>query len=464
MKSTFKRLFSIMLVAMLLVTAIPFAASADTIYPIHYAVAMHDSAGTFVESKYAQNVDVYRAEDGLTQEQVLDAVKKAAKPSAATIAKTVAADLTNYTYDSTVSTMVDANGIYFCINAKEKPAVKTENMQVAAKIFVDDIDTGVTVEVTLRKTTKTVGSGEGATESSTYEALNAPDASNIQKMLPAEYQNKKITFKYSFDSGNGTVSYRGTTTATETGNVLQGGVIVPDNTQSGTTSGTSNVPQNDNTVTVIPGATVTPSNGQLSSGAVVPGNMEITVNGTNGTTTNGTTNGNTELVIPGSANPVDKVSQKQYRVKIHFYMNDNPSTCVKTVDITDTYGIGKYIDIGAAEVLAKNYFNCSNSLGITVDGYYVMVGSWAGTWVNDIERSTNVWIPDEAHRTADIDLMVMLRGSRGGVVSLKTSSASKADTSNPKTGDSIMVSVAALGFSASALAAAYYVSKKRKAI
>lgn len=43
----------------------------------------------------------------------------------------------------------------------------------------------------------------------------------------------------------------------------------------------------------------------------------------------------------------------------------------------------------------------------------------------------------------------------------KSSSSSNADSTNPKTGDSIYTAVAVMGLSVTALAAVYFINKKR---
>lgn len=154
----------------------------------------------------------------------------------------------------------------------------------------------------------------------------------------------------------------------------------------------------------------------------------------------------------------DKVSQEEYVVKLKFYTNNN-ATAVRVVDITRSYALDNVVSWAEVQQYVKDNFVSSNSLGIKIDGIYKYEGSAWANWVTSGVLAQDQTIPAVGHRGDDITMMVMLTGYSGGKVSLKNNN--NADSSNPKTGDNIFIAVTFMAVSATALTGLYFYNKKR---
>ncbi len=84
---------------------------------------------------------------------------------------------------------------------------------------------------------------------------------------------------------------------------------------------------------------------------------------------------------------------------------------------------------------------------------YMATGSWVGEFVRDdkIDRIDKI---DELKKYGYVHINLMENNA-------KAKSSSNADSSNPKTGDDIYMTVTVMGLYAAALCAVYFVSKKR---
>ena len=111
---------------------------------------------------------------------------------------------------------------------------------------------------------------------------------------------------------------------------------------------------------------------------------------------------------------------------------------------------------GDVRNLIKSYYTATNSDGIKYDGLYELTGNHPKNYYTDSNKVTTVNGLDEIRANGEKVYFVVLEN-----VKLKSSSSSTADTTNPKTGDSIYMAVTVLGLSVASLAAVYYISKKR---
>ena len=107
--------------------------------------------------------------------------------------------------------------------------------------------------------------------------------------------------------------------------------------------------------------------------------------------------------------------------------------------------------------LKNNYYTAKDtSNAVTIDGLYTSVntsGAFPANYYADNKVSSLRDIDGELE-SGYVHISVMLKNAKA-----KTSAT--ADTSNPKTGDTIFVPVMVMGLTASALAAAYVFGKKR---
>ena len=147
------------------------------------------------------------------------------------------------------------------------------------------------------------------------------------------------------------------------------------------------------------------------------------------------------------------------KVYLHVYLNGDASTIAMTKDITGTYLMDDW-KTDTTEILnylKNNYYTAKNtSNAITIDGLYVSTdtkGAFPSNYYADNKTASKDDINDLLE-DGYVHISVMLKNA-------KAKSSSTADTSNPKTGDTIFVPVMVMGVTATALAAAYVFGKKR---
>lgn len=174
-------------------------------------------------------------------------------------------------------------------------------------------------------------------------------------------------------------------------------------------------------------------------------------------TTGSTSSGSTSSGITNK----DNTNQ----VWLHVYTNGNASTIAKSINLTSTYLMDDN-STNTTEIknyLLTNYYKSSNSnKNIELDGLYVNLGN-SGTFPqnyytdNKVETLSNI---DSKLNDGYVHINVMLKN-----VTAKTTTSATADSSNPKTGDSIYTAMTVMGISAASLAAVMYIyTKKRQAI
>ena len=151
------------------------------------------------------------------------------------------------------------------------------------------------------------------------------------------------------------------------------------------------------------------------------------------------------------------VNIKGTTVLLNIFTNGKLTTPARTVDISDYVIVSDgNLNITEVETVIDDYYSPANSnKGFQTDGIYYYTGnsivefgtnsSKQSTWnnVNELRAangtiSFNVYVPNVVAKTT-----------------------AKADSSNPKTGDTIFVPFMVMGLTATALAAAYVFGKKR---
>ena len=143
-----------------------------------------------------------------------------------------------------------------------------------------------------------------------------------------------------------------------------------------------------------------------------------------------------------------------YNVYLNIYTDNKVDEPAKRITITN--GIAKDGTVTLAEVkdVVFDYYTAKDSNGIVVDGLYMATGNWVDKFNKNDQRFT-VDVSDLKEQN-NVFINVMITNAKA-----KSSSSSNADTSNPKTGDSIYTAVAVMGLSVTALAAVYFINKKR---
>ena len=187
--------------------------------------------------------------------------------------------------------------------------------------------------------------------------------------------------------------------------------------------------------------------------------------GFNEVAVNGVTYYRSDLEVNAADKTVNISLSRKYskdnsnKVYLHVYLNGDASTIVMTKDITGTYLMDDW-STDTTEILKylkNNYYTAKDtSEAITIDGLYTNTntnGAFPGNYYADNKVSRLDNIKDELEE-GYVHISVMLKNA-------KAKSSSTADSSNPKTGDTIFVPVMVMGLTASALAAAYVIGKKR---
>lgn len=154
-----------------------------------------------------------------------------------------------------------------------------------------------------------------------------------------------------------------------------------------------------------------------------------------------------------SKNGSDSDKLNSNKVYLHIFLDNKVSPPARDVNITDTIAKDGVVTMGEVQDVVKKYYSAKNDDGIKYDGMYMATGSWVGEFVRDdkIDRIDNI---DELKKDGYVHINVMVNNA-------KAKSSSNADSSNPKTGDDIYMTVTVMGLSAAALCAVYFVSKKR---
>lgn len=170
-------------------------------------------------------------------------------------------------------------------------------------------------------------------------------------------------------------------------------------------------------------------------------------------------------VAPPTSSNQNGITNKDNTNKIylHVYLNGNASTIALTRDITNYYLLDDdKISNGEVWTFLKDYYYTAKdpNVGLQIDGLYVNTGS-SGTFPQNYYTDTKQDTLSDIKSLLDngyVHVNVMLKNA---VSYASLESSSKADSSNPKTGDNIFAPVAVMSLSVSALAVLFYLNKKR---
>lgn len=141
------------------------------------------------------------------------------------------------------------------------------------------------------------------------------------------------------------------------------------------------------------------------------------------------------------------------KVMLHVFLNGNTSAVYSSYNITGDLAQDYKVTYNEVKSYLLNKFKAKTDAGIDLDGLYYVTGNWVGNYFQDNKAKTIDGLDYELEK-GYVHINVMLNNAVA-----KTSS--NADSSNPKTGDDIYMTVTVMGLSAAALCAVYYISKKR---
>lgn len=490
-----KKMLCLLLVAMLLVAAMPVAASADSNTPlsIYYSCPTPGAgANRWIELDTALATTILYNKDEIT---ALRASEAFAINNSDIIAKL--GINTNLAYIKSVTrTAVNENQVNYTVelSAVDKPA--TTNQYVQARIYDGDTDTGKTMDVYCQVITHTA---PASTEVS--KILTAPTAAEVKSALGTAYTDKTITSITTriIVGGGSTVPAVYVTTGTAPSNTTGGSTVITTPVGDGTVvvtppesnnggSGSNNGVTTYNVkfydvngschwnINVASGSTVGIADNstatQISyaeehvgtkSGYTFSGWKK---NGTGDVLSTATVadlaiTANTEFRPVFTANSSSSGSGSSgttnnkfpYPVYLNIYKDTLVGSPDKRVEITKGIALDGLVSLEEAKTVVKNYYTAKDSDGISYDGLYIAEGNWVANYVADTQKYDSI-DAGSMRQTGTVYINVMIGNAKA-----KTSAT--ADASNPKTGDTIFVPFMVMGVTATALAAAYVFGKKR---
>ena len=145
-----------------------------------------------------------------------------------------------------------------------------------------------------------------------------------------------------------------------------------------------------------------------------------------------------------------------YKVYLHIFKDNKVDDPAKTINITEGIALDGKVTLDEVKTVVKNYYTAKTSDGIKYDGMYLAEGNWVGNFVNDTKKYDTISDTNEMRKTREVHINVMITNANA-------KSSEKADKTNPKTGDMIFIPVIFMVVSGAAIAGVYFYNKKRSA-
>ena len=147
-----------------------------------------------------------------------------------------------------------------------------------------------------------------------------------------------------------------------------------------------------------------------------------------------------------------------YKVYLHIFKDNKVDDPAKTINITEGIALDGKVTLDEVKTVVKNYYTAKTSDGIKYDGMYLAKGNWVGNFVNDTQKYTTIEDTNEMRKESEVHINVMITNANA-----KSTTNEKADKTNPKTGDMIFIPVIFMVVSGAAIAGVYFYNKKRSA-
>ena len=147
-----------------------------------------------------------------------------------------------------------------------------------------------------------------------------------------------------------------------------------------------------------------------------------------------------------------------YKVYLHIFKDNKVDDPAKTINITEGIALDGKVTLDEVKTVVKNYYTAKTSDGIKYDGMYLAKGNWVGNFVNDTQKYTTIEDTNEFRKESEVHINVMITNANA-----KSTTTEKADKTNPKTGDMIFIPVIFMVVSGAAIAGVYFYNKKRSA-
>ena len=147
-----------------------------------------------------------------------------------------------------------------------------------------------------------------------------------------------------------------------------------------------------------------------------------------------------------------------YKVYLHIFKDNKVDDPAKTINITEGIALDGKVTLDEVKTVVKNYYTAKTSDGIKYDGMYMAKGNWVGNFVNDTQKYDTISDTNELRKESEVHINVMITNANA-----KSTTNEKADKTNPKTGDMIFIPVIFMVVSGAAIAGVYFYNKKRSA-
>lgn len=147
-----------------------------------------------------------------------------------------------------------------------------------------------------------------------------------------------------------------------------------------------------------------------------------------------------------------------YKVYLHIFKDNKVDDPAKTINITEGIALDGKVTLDEVKTVVKNYYTAKTSDGIKYDGMYMAKGNWVGNFVNDTQKYDTISDTNDMRKESEVHINVMITNANA-----KSTTTEKADKTNPKTGDMIFIPVIFMVVSGAAIAGVYFYNKKRSA-
>lgn len=449
MKNTMKKLLSLVLVAMLLVCAVPFqAAAAEETTPL--TIKVYDADGNSITTK---TYDVKTDETVTLTEDFAKSLLTKDSWEFVQWTNKDGKDSLNAQISYSNLKKANADGYYVNLILKKKAAEDTRvDAKVPVKIYLDgsylrdgqitvpvDGSVKLTKELGLslvnadKEFVKWTGSSDNEATDVTINYAGIDDGYFLKLFVntkKAEEPVKPITVKIVDDKGNAIAKEFQVTPVngkySVIGDILtqrwKGDwkdsyefVTAKSDEKGGTLSLSTNINAGDTLVVTLKAKSTSTDN-----------------------TNNGTTN------------------KFPYKVYLHIFKDNKVDDPAKTINITEGIALDGKVTLDEVKTVVKNYYTAKTSDGIKYDGMYLAEGNWVGNFVNDTKKYDTISDTNEMRKTREVHINVMITNANA-------KSSEKADKTNPKTGDMIFIPVIFMVVSSAAIAGVYFYNKKRSA-
>lgn len=448
MKNTMKKLLSLVLVAMLLVCAVPFQAAAAE-------EAENLTVRTFVDGKYVtdKHVSVNPGESLTLTKELAETLVEDNKEFVKWTNMKDEETTGPISYDNLKK--ANANGYYVNLYVNKKVEDTRVDAKVPVKIYVDgsyvrdgEITVPVDGAVTLTKElglklvkedkefVKWTGASDNDATGVTVKYAGIDDGYFLKLFVntkKAEEPVKPITVKIVDAKGNAIAKEFQVTPVngkySVIGDILtqrwKGDwkdsyefVTAKSDEKGGTLTLSTNINAGDTLVVTLKAKSTSTDNG-------------------NNTTTN---------------------NKFPYKVYLHIFKDNKVDDPAKTINITEGIALDGKVTLDEVKTVVKNYYTAKTSDGIKYDGMYLAEGNWVGNFVNDTKKYDTISDTNEMRKTREVHINVMITNANA-----KSTTTEKADKTNPKTGDMIFIPVIFMVVSGAAIAGVYFYNKKRSA-